>query len=165
MINDVSALRADPEMVSVAKNHNCEIVLMHSASDGPLPHAPQKNVRTYKDVVTEIAQFLLLRAEFALSKGVAADKIILDPGCGTFISSNPDHSWQLLREMGRFVEAVRPFTLNIGVSRKGFLGGELTHRDPISQLVAVAAVEKGASYVRTHNPGMMSAFLDATARL
>lgn len=165
MINDVSALRADPEMVAVVREAGCEIVLMHSSTDGPLPHANSSNPCTYKDVVAEIAAFLLERAEFALANGIDSSKIILDPGCGAFISSDAVYTWQLLRELDRFIEAVAPFPVYLGVSRKGFLGGPLDQRDAISQFVALDALRKGARYIRTHNPGMLSSFLDAATRL
>ena len=165
IINDVSALRADAEMIAVVREHGCEIVLMHNNSAGPLPHAAQNNERRYTDVVKEVAEFLLERVDFALAKGVKPEKIILDPGCGAFISSDASYSWQLLRELERFVELVKPFPVYLGVSRKGFLGGPLEQRDPVSQLVALDAVKKGASYIRTHAPGMLRTFLDAATRL
>jgi dihydropteroate synthase len=84
---------------------------------------------------------------------------------GRFVSLDPADSWRLLAELDRVVERLAPVPVLIGTSRKGFLGVPMAERDPLSQLTALAAVERGAALVRTHEPRMMRQFLDAAARL
>lgn len=163
IINDVSALRADPDLVRVIAEHGAGVILMH-AKDAPLPHVTD-TPRDYTDVVREIADFCMARVEVALRAGVRHEKIAIDPGIGRFVSHNPEYSWRLLREFERFVELVSPLPVMIGVSRKGFLGGALSERDPVSQFVALHAVANGASLVRTHNVEMTVWFIEVWNRL
>jgi dihydropteroate synthase len=158
IVNDVSALRADPAMADVVREHGAVLVMMH-AKDGPLPHASDRP-KAYGDVVREIGDFLQERVELALSRGIAADRLVLDPGWGRFVSLDPAHSFELLRRFDALVERFRPIPLLVGTSRKGFLGVPMADRDPVSQLTALAAVARGAMLVRTHAPRMMRQFLD-----
>lgn len=163
MVNDVSALRADPDLARVVAGHGAALVLMH-AKDAPLPHATDRPA-SYRDIVAEIGDFLLRRAEVALRAGVREELLLLDPGWGRFVSLDPEESFRLLRELPRLVERLRPFPVVVGVSRKGFLGGDVAERDALSQLVALDAVEKGAALVRTHNVRLMRRFLATASRL
>jgi dihydropteroate synthase len=163
MINDVSALRADPAMAEVVREHGCPLVMMH-AKDAPLPHA-SGTPRVYVDVVREIGDFLAARVEHALARGIAPDQLVLDPGWGRFVSFDPDDSWRLLERFASLVERLAPIPLLVGTSRKGFLGVPLAERDPLSQLTALIAVTRGARYVRTHDPRMMRRFVDAARRM
>lgn len=164
MINDVSALRADPQLADIIGEFQAFVVLMHSKEQDHSPHA-SLGVKHYGDVVRETAHFLLRRAEFALSRGIAESKIILDPGMGRFLSHDSEYSWRMLEEFDRLVELVSPFPVLVAVSRKGFLPGKLAERDPISQLTGLAACVKGAGYLRTHCPGMARDFLQCWERL
>lgn len=163
MVNDVSALRADPDLARVVADHGAALVLMH-AKDAPLPHVTDRPA-VYRDIVAEIGDFLLRRAEVALAAGVREELLLLDPGWGRFISLDPKDSFQLLRELPRLVERLRPFPVVVGVSRKGFLGGDLEERDALSQFLAVDAIEKGAALVRTHNVRLLRRFLRAASEL
>ncbi len=157
MINDVSALRYDREMVSIVKEHESYICLMYSKEEDSHPHATSRHVH-YDSCLQTITDFLKQRIDFCLDHGIAQDKIIIDPGMGAFISSNAEYSWEVLSKLGQIKESLPDFPLLIGVSRKGFLGGELSERDPISQLVAVAAATNGADIIRTHNIPMAHSF-------
>jgi dihydropteroate synthase len=84
---------------------------------------------------------------------------------GRFVSLDPDDSWRLLAGFDRLCRRLSPIPLLIGTSRKGFLGLPLAERDPVSQLTALKAVEKGAAIVRTHDVRMMRQFLDASRRI
>ena len=158
MINDVSGLRADPNLPKVVAEFGAQLVIMHSKEKDREPHASESQ-RHYSNLCGEIADFLRARVDVALKAGVQQQKIILDPGMGRFLSHDPAYSWQLLREFDVLVEALRPFPLLIGTSRKGFLGGPLQERDALSQLTALFAVQRGASYIRTHNPSQAKSFL------
>jgi dihydropteroate synthase len=162
-INDVSACRAEPELADVVREHGAVLAMMY-AKDGPLPHATDRAV-AYRDVAAEVGDWLARRVDWALSRGLALEQLVVDPGMGRFVSLDPADSWRLLAELDRVVERLAPVPVLVGISRKGFLGVPLAERDPVSQLAALAAVGRGAALVRTHEPRMMRQFLDAAARL
>jgi dihydropteroate synthase len=163
MINDVSALRADPELAPVVRAHDAILVLMH-AKDGPLPHVTERPAR-FTDLIVEVSDFLLRRAEVALDAGIAQTRIVLDPGMSGFLSLEPGDSWRLLEGFARLVERLRPFPVLIACSRKGFLGVPPAERDPVSQLTALLAVSRGAMLVRTHDVRMMRQFIETGRRM
>lgn len=162
IINDVSALRADKGMVSVISEFDAFVVLMYSKENGASPHV-SKSPKVYKDIIAEISKFLSERIEFALKNGISEDKIILDPGMGGFLSPDPKYSWEVLRRFEELTDKFSDFPFMIATSRKGFLGGEITERDPVSQLTAMDALTKGAKLIRTHNVKMCSDFLQCQA--
>lgn len=158
MINDVSALRADPDMPKVLAEYRSFVVLMHSKEADDRPHASESS-RDFKDVISEVADFLSRRIDFALSHGIPEDRIIVDPGMGKFLSHDPKYSWELLSRFQELVEKLSPLPVLVATSRKGFLGGTLSERDDVSQLTALFAAEKGARIIRTHNPRQAAKFL------
>ena len=162
MINDTSALRADPALAEVVREHEAFLVLMH-AKDGPLPHVTPAD-RTYRDVVQEVGDFLAERVDFALARGIPAERLVLDPGWSAFLSHDPEDTFRLLRGLDRLVERFRPIPIMVAISRKGVLKVPLEERDPVSQLAALIAVTRGALYVRTHAPRMMAQFLEMARR-
>jgi len=164
MINDVSALRADTKMGDVIREHDCYAVLMYSKEEDNHPHATD-NVKDYQNVISEVAVFLNERVTYALKAGIAEDRIILDPGMGKFVSHAAKYSWELLRNLKELKTLIGNFPLLIGTSRKGFLSGSLASRDPISQLTAIKAVEKGAAIIRTHNVKMAAEFMLTTKKI
>jgi len=164
MINDISALRADREMVAVVRDFDCYLVLMHSKEEG-LPHVTSK-AKLYDDIISEVCEFLLERIDYALQNGIRLERIIVDPGMGKFLSPDDNYSWELLRRFDELLQRNEiPCPLLVATSRKGFLGGPITARDPISQLTALSAYEKGASFIRTHNVRMARDFFAAWRRL
>lgn len=163
VINDVSALRADPEMAAVVRDLGPVLVMMH-AKDGPLPHATDRPVR-YDDVVHDVGDWLAARADAAMKAGIAQDQLVLDPGWGKFLSLEPAHTWELLARFDELVARLAPIPVMVGISRKGFFGVPMEERDPLSQLAALAAAQKGAALVRTHHVRMAAQFLEAASRL
>lgn len=159
MINDVSGLRADSKMSAVIRQHNAFVVIMHSKESAEHPGASD-TAKDYSDVISETADFLEERAAYALAQGISRERIILDPGMGRFLSHDPRYSWEILRRFSELTARL-PFPVLIGASRKGFLGGSVEQRDPLSQLVSLAASLKGAQILRTHNIAMMRQFLEA----
>lgn len=117
IINDISALRADPGMVDVVADSGCAVCLMHMLGE---PKTMQDNP-VYKDVVGEVLAFLEERMSFALAHGVREEQILVDPGIG--FGKTVEHNLVLLRELDRFRELGRPILL--GTSRKRFLGSIL----------------------------------------
>ena len=163
VINDVSALRADPGMVAIVRALRPVLVMMH-AKDGPLPHATDRPAH-YGDVVRDVADWLSARVDVALKAGIDADQIVVDPGWGKFLSLEPDHSWEMLARFEELVARLTPIPVLVGTSRKGFFGVPLAERDPVSQLSALVAAEKGAALIRTHNVRMAAQFVAAAERM
>ncbi len=164
LINDVSALRADPEMAAVISEHKAFVVLMYSKEDSLTPHA-KNTAREYDDVIKEIAEFLLRQIDYALSFGIALERIIIDPGMGRFVSHDPKYSWEILHRLEEFKTYGLNVPLLISTSRKGFLGGKIEERDPLSQLTGLSATLKGAQFIRTHNVKMAHTFFAAWQKI
>ncbi|HKO28524.1 MAG TPA: dihydropteroate synthase, partial [Solirubrobacteraceae bacterium] len=78
LVNDVTALRGDPQMAEVVANSGADCCLMHMLGE---PRTMQNDPR-YDDVVCEVKAFLSERLAFAVGNGIAEEKIILDPGIG-----------------------------------------------------------------------------------
>lgn len=114
MINDVSAGRDDPEIVKVVAAHDCPYVIMHMQGT---PKTMQDNP-AYTDVVEEIRDFLLARAEHVQAMGIRGENIIIDPGIG--FGKTKKHNLELLANLHRIVDTGYPVLL--GTSRKRFMG-------------------------------------------
>lgn len=148
IVNDVTALRAEPEMASVVAEAGCPVVLMHMQGE---PKTMQENPR-YGDVVREVAEFLSERAEHAISAGVAPENIVLDPGIG--FGKTTEHNLQLLNRLRELTALGYP--LLVGASRKGFIGrvtgaGSAGYRVPGTVATSVLAYERGARLFRVHD--------------
>jgi dihydropteroate synthase len=147
IVNDVTALRADPEMAPLCAERGVTVVLMHMLGD---PRTMQDDPR-YEDVVAEVEAFLGERLKAAVAAGIAEERIWLDPGIG--FGKTADHNMELLRRLGELRELGRP--LVIGTSRKSFIGrldgsaaGERLGGTIASSVLA--AVE-GAEVLRVHD--------------
>lgn len=116
-INDVSALRADPEMAAVVADSGSECCLMHMLGE---PRTMQRGVggSSYGDVVDDVKAFLEERLAFAVGEGISERRILLDPGIG--FGKTVAHNLSLLRRLDELVALGRPVV--IGTSRKSFLG-------------------------------------------
>jgi dihydropteroate synthase len=148
LVNDVTALRGDPRMVSVIEEAECPVILMHMQGE---PKTMQKDPY-YQDVVGEVRDFLAERAEYAVAAGVRPQNVILDPGIG--FGKNLEHNLALLRNLDAIVDL--GFPVLIGASRKRFIEritGVQVARDRISGTVAttVLAFEQGAKFFRVHD--------------
>jgi dihydropteroate synthase len=147
IVNDISALRFDPAMVSLVADAKIPIVLMHMQGK---PQTMQTEPR-YNDVVREVRDFLAAQLYEAMDGGIAAERIILDPGIG--FGKTLEHNLQLLRGLPVLAALGQP--LLVGVSRKAFIG-KILDVDPDQRLegslaAAVAAVLAGASILRVHD--------------
>ena len=147
LINDVSALRADPAMVEVVAELGAPVCLMHMQG---APKTMQEDPH-YADVVDDVLQFLEERMAFALARGVAEDQLLLDPGIG--FGKTVEHNLTLLRHLDRFVALGRPVVL--GTSRKRFLGAILGSEpgDRVIGTVATTVIGllAGAHVFRVHD--------------
>jgi len=148
-INDISGLRDDPNLAPLAAFAGAGVILMHMLGT---PRDMQAAPR-YSDVVTEVAAFLRERVTECRRAGVAADRIVIDPGIG--FGKNLEHNLALLRNLGRLVDLGHPVL--IGASRKSFigrlLGDDRADRIEGSLAVALMAASQGASIIRVHDVG------------
>jgi len=149
MVNDVTALRADPAMASVVAEHDAYVCLMHMQGE---PRTMQAAPR-YDDVVSEVAAFLERRVAFAVAEGIQEELICVDPGIG--FGKTPDQNLELVRRLDTLVALGRPVV--VGFSRKSTLGKVLGDPRatqgtmPASLGAAVAAFERGAWMLRVHD--------------
>ena len=147
-VNDVTAFRHDPGIAALVAEAGVDCCLMHMQGE---PRTMQDSPR-YDDVVSEVAAFLQERAAFAISEGIAPERIQLDPGIG--FGKTLEHNLELLRRLGEI--AALGFPVVVGVSRKRFLGA-ITGRDVAADRVAatvaanVLAYERGAAVFRVHD--------------
>src|SRR5215208_6195969 len=147
IVNDVSALRFDPELAGVAAESGADCCLMHMLGE---PRTMQRDPR-YDDVVSDVKAFLEERLAFAVAQGIDEERIWLDPGIG--FGKTVEHNLELLRRLDEIVAIGRP--LVVGTSRKTFLG-KLTGRQPPDRVPGtiatnVLALERGASIFRVHD--------------
>jgi dihydropteroate synthase len=163
IVNDVSALRHDPDMAGVVASAGAGCCLMHMLGDDP--RTMQADPR-YDDVVSDVKAFLEERLAFAVAEGVAEERVWLDPGIG--FGKTIDHNLELLRRLDEIVAIGRPVV--VGTSRKSFLG-RLTgraerERDAATIATNVMALERGASVFRVHEVrGTVDALKVAAATL
>ena len=147
IVNDISALRFDSQMISVAATENVPVVLMHMQGT---PRTMQLEPR-YEDVTREVRDFLAAQLYEAMDAGIAPEQIVLDPGIG--FGKTVEHNLQLLRGLPALAALGQP--LLIGVSRKAFIGKilalESADRLEGSLAAAVAAALAGANIVRVHD--------------
>jgi dihydropteroate synthase len=154
-INDVTALRGDPEMAEVVAAAGCDCCLMHMQGE---PRTMQLEPR-YKDVVDDVKAFLEERLAFAVQAGIAERRIVLDPGIG--FGKTREHNLELLRRLDELVALGRPVVM--GTSRKSFLGGSPAERLPGTVATNVLALERGASVFRVHDVAAVGAALQVAA--
>jgi len=147
IVNDISALRFDPNMIEVLTRRNAAVVLMHMKGE-------PKNMQTdpsYADVVGEVSRHLKARAEFALQSGVARDRIILDPGIG--FGKRLDDNYRLIRGLDHISKY--GFPVLVGNSRKSFLSRVLSL--PVAECMEATlasntiAILNGANILRVHD--------------
>ena len=148
IINDISAMEADAEMLDVVCETNVPIILMHM-------RGTPKDMQTqceYKNVVEEVAVHLAERANLLRERGVGADKIIFDPGIG--FAKNAEQNLKLMRDLNALTSFGYPVLL--AASRKGTIGkvlGELPAEERLEGTIATScqAVYAGANMVRVHD--------------
>jgi dihydropteroate synthase len=149
LVNDVTALRGDPELAGVVVEHGAYLCLMHMHGE---PRTMQDDPR-YDDVVADVARFLDERLRFAVSQGIPEEAICLDPGIG--FGKTVEHNFELLRRLDELAAIGRPIL--VGISRKSSLGKIMG--DPEAKTgtlaaslgAAVLAYERGASIFRVHD--------------
>src|SRR5215218_4032185 len=146
-VNDVTALRGDPDMAALVAERGAGVCLMHMRGT---PRTMQAEAR-YDDVVADVKAFLEQRIEAAVAAGIALERIEVDPGIG--FAKTIEHNLELLARLRELTALGRP--LVVGTSRKSFLGTitgrETAERVPATLATVVMAYERGASMFRVHD--------------
>ena len=149
LVNDITALRRDPELAAVVADSGASLCLMHMQGE---PRTMQEAPR-YADVVADVAAFLEERLAFAVAAGIEEERICLDPGFG--FGKTPDQNLELLRGLDRIVAIGRPVL--VGISRKWTLARVVSGpearvgSDAASVGAAIAAFDRGATLFRVHD--------------
>jgi dihydropteroate synthase len=156
IVNDVTALRADPEIAGLCADRAARLVLMHMRGT---PRTMQRRP-TYGDVVDDVRAFLERRMELAVGEGLSERRIWIDPGIG--FGKTVDHNLELLRRLGELRALGRPIV--IGTSRKTFIG-KITGREVDERLGGtiasnVLALRAGAEVFRVHDAAEVRQALD-----
>ncbi|NLX19962.1 MAG: dihydropteroate synthase [Desulfobulbus sp.] len=149
MINDISALRHDPDMINVVCAFDGPVVLMHmQGTPSDMQLAPH-----YEDVIAEINEFFTQRIRWMEARGVSRQRIIVDPGIG--FGKTVAHNLVILKNICSLKQHGCPVL--IGHSRKSFLGRLLglpvERRDCITAQLSVFCAEHGADILRIHAVG------------
>ncbi|MFO1273990.1 MAG: dihydropteroate synthase [Rubrivivax sp.] len=149
IVNDVRALQRPGAVAAVAAHGNAGVCLMHMQGEpGTMQAAPH-----YDDVVNDVRRFLAERLAVLAAAGVAAERVVLDPGIG--FGKTPQHNLQLAARQRELLALGRPLLL--GWSRKSTLGvvtgRPVAERLPASLAAALSAVVHGAAVLRVHDVG------------
>ena len=145
LVNDVTALRGDPDLAGVVADGGAYLCLMHMRGE---PRTMQRDPQ-YADVVSEVASFLEERLRAAVDAGIPEERICLDPGIG--FGKTVEHNLELIRRLDILAALGRPVL--IGISRKSTLRALTGSDDLVAASVgaAVAAFERGATILRVHD--------------
>lgn len=147
--NDISALEDDPLLASFIASTQVPIILMHKKG---IPKTMQLNP-SYKNVVLEVNDYLLRRAQYAMDMGIAQNKIIIDPGIG-FGKDLPDNK-AIIKELSQFVQL--GFPVLMGLSHKNCIGlitnKDVALRNAGTLAAHMLAAQRGSSILRVHNVG------------
>ncbi|MEU4470769.1 dihydropteroate synthase [Micromonospora sp. NPDC023888] len=162
VVNDVSGGLADPDMARVVRDAHCPWVLMHWRG----PSRTMRELASYGDVVADVRAELAQRIDAALAAGVAADRLIVDPGLG--FAKTAAHNWELSARLPELLDL--GFPLLFAASRKSYLGRLLAapdgtprptaEREAATVATSLLAVAAGAWGVRVHD---VRATVDALA--
>lgn len=145
IINDISGSNFDQNILNVIKHYNASYVLMHMQGE---PRSMQNNPQ-YKEVVSDIYDFLLNKVEIA--KKIGIKNIIIDPGIG--FGKKTSDNYEIIKRLNEFKGIGHP--IMIGLSKKSFLGKALNisidERDDPTLIAETLAIKNGARFIRTHN--------------
>ena len=151
MINDVSAMRADPDMAGVVAEFQAPVVVMHGYGVSTPADSPARGV------MSEVLQFLEERIESAVASGVARERILVDPGFG--FGKTVQQNLEIIRRLREL--RVLQLPVVIGPSRKGTIGrvlGGLPVQERVEGTAAavVVSILNGADVIRVHDVHVMA---------
>ena len=157
IINDVSGLSLDPEMIKIATNHQCYTIIMHSFNGGTVEKTElggrylTSEIKDNENIIGRICSDLSRQADFAIRNGLKASKIILDPGIGFGKTVE-----QNIEIMARLEEITKlPYPILLGASRKSFIGYAVNA--PVDKRLGgslgalTIGIMKGAQIIRVHD--------------
>lgn len=150
-INDIMG-GYDQTLLDCVAQNSCEVILMYSKLSSPHVFGEDPS----EDIIETVSEGLSKIVFRALRAGIKESQIVLDTGMGGFISSNPAHSFELLDRYVEILEAF-PYPFMLGVSRKGFLGSNMSteERDGKSkEVVSHLLKDERIKYLRVHNVGI-----------
>ncbi len=164
MINDTSAGEHDPDMFRIVAQHGCFVVLMHMWTESPQHPPPAR-----EDICDDVFGYLRQRARTAMAKGIAQDRILLDPGIG--FGKAMEDNWRLIANIGQLVSDGFPVVL--GASRKRFLSSVIAdvspvawdQRDMATALVTSLAAQRGVLVHRVHHVPLAAMALAVAAHI
>lgn len=148
IVNDISAMQFDDDMIKVVKEYNVPVILMHIKGT---PKDMQQNPY-YDDVIKEVEDYFIERINFANRNGISKEKIIIDPGIG--FGKNYQHNMELIKNIDYFSKLEVPILL--AVSRKSSIGIALGNVPPEDRLEGTIAVTcyasmKNVDIIRVHD--------------
>ena len=148
LINDVSALEDEGAVDAVACSRVALCLMHKQGNPDTMQQAP-----VYQDVVEEVGQYLQRRVQLCLDAGIAAERLLIDPGFG--FGKTLEHNLQLLAGLRR-IQAINDLPLLVGLSRKSMLGaitGETVPAERLGASVAVGllSLQQGARIIRVHD--------------
>lgn len=148
IVNDITAGRGDERMFALCAERSASVVLMHMQGTP----ATMQIRPAYHNVVEQVRDFLLARAEAAQQAGIDQQRIIIDPGIG--FGKTREHNLSLLKHLNRFVDT--GYTVLLAASRKRFMGSLLKQEDPKALVSATCAttvlgVAAGVIIFRVHD--------------
>ena len=147
IINDVSGLNYDKDIITVASQNNVPVIIMHSQKT---PETMQVEPH-YDNLIEEISSYLIESIEQAVDNGINRDKIIIDPGIG--FGKTVNHNLEIIKRSGEFRSSGYP--LLMGVSRKSFLGKILDKGVETKEAGGIAAhtllISQGVDILRLHD--------------
>jgi len=165
-INDVTALRADPELALVIAEYKVPLIMMYSKD--ATTRTTSKNI-SYSNILETLHSFFQERIAWATQQGIAAESIIIDPGMGAFISTDPSYSFEIIQKLEKIVAWGYPVLL--GPSRKSFLAHvtkpalELHDRAIPCLTVSCVAAQKGVKFLRLHDVKQGRLMLDTLSAI
>lgn len=156
IINDVSGFDYDENMPDIiARNPHVKIILQHSKGT---PENMQNSPK-YKNLTDEIFKSLYNKMQFALSKGIKKENIIVDPGIG--FGKTKENNFEILKRREELKTLGCPVL--IGISRKSLLGmpdASNTEKDIYSLALNSILISSGIDYIRVHNVKLHRKFID-----
>lgn len=154
IINDVSGLQFDSNMVDVVAKYNVSVIIQHSkGTPEDMQISPQ-----YENLIDEIILDLKSKIDFAQSKGVKPQNIIIDPGIG--FGKTKEHNLEIIKRVDEFTSLNYPVML--GISRKSFLGlndASNEEKDIYTLAFNATFIDKGVNFIRVHNVKMHKNYL------
>jgi dihydropteroate synthase type 2 len=153
-INDVQGFR-HPEIYDRLAASDARLIVMHAVQEGA---RAERIAVDPKDILDRVLTFFGRRLPLLEAAGIARGRLILDPGMGFFLGTDPEASYEVLRRLQRLKDAFS-LPILVSVSRKSFLRA-ITGKRPQEAAAATLAAElfaaaKGADYIRTHEPGAL----------